>query len=286
MNIYIIIGVVVAILISTGVYIYKNKTMNDKNSEKNNIKIELINPIDKRVLTKQGIDIITKAINDEDYGIEVVNTSYTDKKDRIEKSIHLRVNTADNRYSYIIPSEMLYWEEGQAYKYNPTKEIKGKWDIIKFNNFKLSDFLNEDPNFIKDSRMLNMFENQSGYEVPHIISISPNPVKAGEKVKIIGTGFSKHNMIEMNRKDGNFLEFPRGSGNSEDGTMLEFEIPSYSLNPLPIPPPGVVYQNLPPQSEPTAGLYKVTISNLASNKSSDPVEINIVSSDDGFKLDK
>lgn len=197
-KILILVTVVIVIAVVGGVaYLFKDKFI--KNTmEKDNIRIELINPIDKRVLTKQGIDIITEAIKDGDYSIKVVNTSYDDRKDRIEKSIRLTINTSDNRYSYIIPSEMLYWEEGRAYKFETTQENNKKVDIIRFNNFKLSDFLNEDPNFIKEltptKREVSFMINFSGEDVKFGLTINKFGFPNDWLTKGDGTGSFSYGM--------------------------------------------------------------------------------------------
>jgi hypothetical protein len=113
-------------------------------------------------------------------------------------------------------------------------------------------------------------ENQM---IPTILSVSPLSVRAGEVVRITGTGFSKLNMVNMNRGD-NFLRFPV---DSSDGTTLEFTIPLESNNILPLPSVGSKNVNLPPPIVPTQGAYHITIDNQIVGSESNSFDITIQS---------
>lgn len=137
--------------------------------------VHLYNDLDKRVLTKQGELLIMEAIENEDYSIEVVNTTYDGKdgwKSRVEKGIWLWVNYPDYREPdlYIIPTELAYWREGAAFLIH---SFDKKVDKIQFNNFILTDYLNEDPNFVREtgvkkrevSLMLTLTGQNMGFSV-------------------------------------------------------------------------------------------------------------------------
>ncbi len=164
MTLYIIVGVVILSVLGGVFFVFKDKIMkNEENTGSGNMQyvtgVALFNPLDKRVLTKQGEAVLIEAIDKGDYSTEVVNTTDYEGRDGwksyIEKGIYLEAHYPDYRLpdTYIIPTGMAHWKEGRAYKLVSAGGINsdGKQvDKIEFNNFKLSDFLNEDPNFIKE----------------------------------------------------------------------------------------------------------------------------------------
>jgi hypothetical protein len=160
MIIYIVITLIVLCLVGGLVYYFNMKVDNETTAGGNMRFVTgeyLYNSLDKRVLTNQGKDILLKAIEDEDYTIETKDISYDKWKASVEKGIWLHISFPNWREPdvYIIPTGLDGWIDGQAFlRYDRAKinkvSINEKVDIIKFNDFKLIDFLNEDPNFVRE----------------------------------------------------------------------------------------------------------------------------------------
>jgi hypothetical protein len=133
---------------------------NNYTLERDNMKIEFINPVDKRILTQQGEEILLKEIHNEDYSTEVINTSYDEWEAEISKVTRLVIEDTGSHCTYIIPTGIAGWTEGRAFvtcseptettSENTSQPVTVKYNKIQFNNFKLSDFLNEDNKYVID----------------------------------------------------------------------------------------------------------------------------------------
>jgi hypothetical protein len=213
---YIIVGVVILLVLGGVFLVLKYKIMkNEENTGSGNMQyvtgVALFNPLDKRVLTKQGEAVLIEAIDKGDYSTEVVNTTDYEGRDGwksyIEKGIYLEAHYPDYRLpdTYIIPTGMAHWKEGRAYKLVSAGGINsdGKQvDKIEFNNFKLSDFLNEDPNFIKElapaRRPVSLMLQLSGQDVDFELRINDRlviypPVRNGGVIPLVIGGEGSFN---------------------------------------------------------------------------------------------
>jgi len=123
----------------------------NKISIKNDITTQLINPLDKRIFTKQGEQLLIDLVKNGDYSTEAVNTEYGDWQPIIEKGVRLKLTDNNTGSFFIIPSDIAHWREGMAFEFIPTNMSQNtsfKVNKIYFNKFKLTNFLSMDSNTI------------------------------------------------------------------------------------------------------------------------------------------